>query len=236
MIRENDLNKYEILSGSMLKTIALISMLIDHTAVALLSSTAINVLSIGPLTISLYTVMRKIGRVAFPIYCFLLVEGYRYTRSFKKYASGIFVFALISEIPWNLVHVNRVFNIFSQNVFFTLFLGLLGIYVIDRVDDLRKKGLALIALLFVSIIFHADYGSTGFLFIILLFILKDSRLYQAIASACILGLFAACAFIPISLYNGERGYIKGKSKYIFYMIYPLHLMVLWCLQIIMKIR
>ena len=108
MIRENDLNKYEILSGSMLKTIALISMLIDHTAVALLSSTAINVLSIGPLTISLYTVMRKIGRVAFPIYCFLLVEGYRYTRSFKKYASGIFVFALISEIPWNLVQVTRL--------------------------------------------------------------------------------------------------------------------------------
>ena len=236
MIRENDLNKYEILSGSMLKTIALISMLIDHTAVALLSGTAINVLSIGPLTISLYTVMRKIGRVAFPIYCFLLVEGYRYTRSFKKYASGIFVFALISEIPWNLVHVNSIFNIFSQNVFFTLFLGLLGIYVIDRVDDLKKKGVALIVLLLISIIFHADYGSTGFLFIILLFILKDSRLYQAIASACILGLFAACAFIPISLYNGKRGYIKGNGKYIFYIIYPAHLMILWCLQSLLNIR
>lgn len=103
-----DFNKFKILSGSMLKTIALIAMLIDHTASALLFNVPIAVLRIGSRTLSLYALMRMIGRIAFPIYCFLLVEEYRHTRSFRKYA-------LISEIPWDLRHVNALVNFHSQN-------------------------------------------------------------------------------------------------------------------------
>lgn len=225
-----DFTKCKVLSGSMLKTIALLTMLIDHTAFALLRDVSINIITIGTHTLSLYTLMRMIGRLAFPIYCFLLVEGYRHTKSFRKYALNLFIFALIAEIPWNLIHVNSLIYIHSQNVFFTLFLGLVGIYAVDTIDVLWKKATALIALLLVSILLHADYGCGGFSFIVLLYLLKDNCLYQAIAGAGILGQYAACAFIPISLYNGKRGYIKGYSKYIFYILYPAHMMVLWYLR------
>ena len=83
------LHQWKGLSGSSLKVIALVSMTVDHIAYYLMEH--------GTL---LYELMRMVGRMAFPIFAFLLVEGYTHTRSRGKYALNLLIFALISEVPW----------------------------------------------------------------------------------------------------------------------------------------
>lgn len=112
------------LSGSTLKWIAIVTMFIDHTAAALLGRIYITGRgSEGLLTA--YTLMRHIGRMGFPIFCFLLVEGFQRTRNRMRYAARLGLFALVSEIPFDLAFSGRVLEFSYQNVFFTLFLGLL---------------------------------------------------------------------------------------------------------------
>ena len=115
--------RYRILSGSVLKLIAVFSMLVDHTAAALLYSPSLPPLfQIGSHPITLYSLMRGFGRLAFPLYCFLLVEGFSHTKNALRYGKRLLFFALISEIPWNLAFHNSLFYR-KQNVYFTLFLG-----------------------------------------------------------------------------------------------------------------
>lgn len=223
------MKKYQFLSGSALKTLALVSMLIDHTAHTLRIG-ADQAIAIGTLNLTLYKLLRIIGRQAFPLYCFLLAEGYLHTRSFRKYAGSLLIFALISEIPWNLVHADRLLLISSQNVFFTLFLGLLGIYVIDRINNKLQQMLCLSGLLIISFFLKSDYGSTGFAFILIMFLLQENRVLQAIIGAGFLSPWTGLAALPICLYSGKRGFIKGNIKYLFYALYPAHMMVLWSLR------
>ena len=222
--------KCKILSGSVLKVIAVVSMLIDHTALALLSDSSISI-SIAGHTPSLYYVMRCIGRIAFPIFCFLLTEGFIHTKNRAKYGINLFAFALISEIPWNLMHQGTVIMAGSLNVFFTLLFGYLGLCAIEYFADRRGMlALSLLGLLLVSILAGADYGCSGYGFILMMYVLKENKLMQAVIGSCFLGSTwkAGLAFIPINLYNGERGFIKGKAaKYAFYAIYPVHMLILY---------
>ena len=143
------------LTGYHLKLIALITMAIDHIAAVLIwrlyaasySITASMQLSnnIGDKIVvwvaqnqdAVYTVyewMRYIGRMAFPIYCFLLVEGFLHTRNVGKYAGRLAIFALISEIPFDLA-ISGTWWIYSyNNVFFTLVLGLLVIWALSYIE------------------------------------------------------------------------------------------------------
>ena len=96
--------KLRILSGSALKMLAMAIMLIDHTASFLLRHYPPAIapwFQIGSTTYSLYRVMRDVGRAAFPIFCFLLVEGFLHTHNRFKYGRNLLIFACISEIPWN---------------------------------------------------------------------------------------------------------------------------------------
>lgn len=140
---EATMQKYAKMSGSTLKIIALVSMLIDHMAAVLLPypmmehgvyylgfslEYAATVLGEGPAgwLYILYQIMRRLlGRLAFPIYCFLLVEGFERTHSRAKYALRLFLFTIISEVPFDLAFNGRIFYTHYQNVFFTLFLGVL---------------------------------------------------------------------------------------------------------------
>src|SRR3712207_2561951 len=121
-------------SGSTLKIIAVICMLIDHIAAILILMgifyKVIPCKNINPNISGIYFFMRAIGRVCFPIFCFLLVEGYVHTSDKKKYALRMFIFALISEIPFNLAFANKAILPASRlnNVFFTLFLGIVLMY------------------------------------------------------------------------------------------------------------
>ena len=225
--------KYRILSGSTLKVIAVVTMIIDHIGAYFPRPTAAVVLFRGILNMRLYTVLRFIGRLSFPIFCFLLVEGYLHTHDRKKYGIRLFLFALISELPWNLVHTGTL-RYAGQNVFFTLFLAYLGLCVAGRIEkgeESTGRGIALmLALLITSNALQCDYGSSGFGFVLMLYLLRRQQLFQAVVGSCMLSSRwqAGLAFIPIGLYNGRRGFLKGRlASILFYLIYPLQLMVFW---------
>ena len=138
-------------SGSTLKLIAIITMLIDHTAATILDRT-LAVRGMGNLDLSntqavqaflvenrliyfLDMTMRLIGRLGFPIFCFLLIEGFQHTRNVQKYAIRLAVFALISEIPFDLAFSGKFFYLNYQNVFFTLLIGLLVMIGFKTIGD-----------------------------------------------------------------------------------------------------
>ena len=95
------------MSGTTLKWIAVISMLIDHTAEVLINH---NAALTDPIWAQIYVLMRGIGRIAFPIYAFLLVEGFLHTRDVKKYLARMLTFAVVSEIPFDLAVFHTPFT------------------------------------------------------------------------------------------------------------------------------
>ena len=239
------------LSGSTLKLIAVISMFIDHTGAAilgrmLLTRTYINtqaytvwVTNYSALH-SIYRLMRDIGRIAFPIYCFLLVEGFLRTRDAKKYAMRLGAFALVSEVPFDLAFKARVLEGRYQNVFFTLFLGLLTMMAVDWVyrnvwDEnrtLRRIVCPMIAAAAVLVgclaahFLHTDYGAKGIMCIMVLYLTRRWKPVQLLAGAIafLWEVPAPVAFVPVAIYNGKRGL---RLKYLFYAFYPAHLLLLY---------
>lgn len=187
--------------------------------------------SIGSKDITVQYLMRSVGRMAFPIFSFLIAEGFVHTRNRKKYAINLLLFALISEIPFNLAYSGTIFY-FKQNVFFTLLFGYLGICCVDKFNRTKDTDslLFIFGLFVISVLFRADYGCFGFGFTILMYILRSNRFIMAIVSSCILPSrwIGGMAFIPICLYNGKRGFATGTiAKYGFYLFYPIHLLVLY---------
>ena len=227
------MKRFQVLDGSLLKLIALITMLVDHTASVLLRDDYTVVFSYAGRTVYLYELMRRVGRISFPIFVFLLVEGFLHTRNIKRYAGTLLVFAMLSEIPWDLEHAGRLWMPGSQNVLFTLLLGLLGIWVLRDAQGPWKKAGLLLGLLLASMALRADYGTTGFGFILLMYLLRDQQLPRAVVGSCFLDspLRSGLAFLPISLYNGKRGFIgKGWLKYLFYLAYPVHMLILFWIR------
>ncbi len=140
------------IAGSTLKLIAMFSMLMDHIGAILLDRImiqhgAMEVIDQQTFEVFLeanagvyytYQILRFVGRIAFPIFCFLLVQGFLHTRNLKKYLSRLFLFALISEIPFDLALPGRLFAWEYQNVYFTLFLGVLALVGI-RIAEGKKE-------------------------------------------------------------------------------------------------
>lgn len=142
------------LSGSTIKIIAVAAMLIDHTAAVILArciiagnrgyaimdagSGAFGWMADRALLYAVYRSMRLIGRLGFPIFCFLLVEGFGRTRNVKKYALRLGIFALISEVPFDLALSGRAFNPGYQNVYFTLLVGLGCLWTMELLAKWEK--------------------------------------------------------------------------------------------------
>lgn len=177
--------------------------------------------------------MRAIGRMAFPIFAFLIVEGYHHTRNRRKYGVNLLLFALLSEVPYNLVHTDHLFWRI-QNVFFTLLIGYLAICVYERYkDDGKRLGFYMLGIAGLTLLCRSDYGLTGVGLILMLHLLRSNMVLSALLGTAMLAKwFASLAFVPIWLYNGERGFIRGRFlKYCFYAFYPVHLLVLWWLKV-----
>ena len=222
------------ISAGTLKIIAVISMLVDHTAAVLLESVLLSGESPKGLH-SLYMVMRGgIGRLAFPIYCFLLVEGFERTRNRRNYALRMLVFAFLSEIPFDLAFHGKMFFWQGQNVFVTLFLGLVLMTLFHLLETKQmsvglkwagKIGVFLIIAVLAELSF-CDYGAKGIVAIMALYLFRAKHMEQIIAG-CIAfcwEITAPLAFIPIAFYKGRKGI---NLKYVFYFFYPVHLLVLY---------
>ena len=186
--------------------------------------------------------MRGIGRTAFPIFCFVLVEGLYHTHDVKRYLLRLFAFALVSEIPFDLALSDRILEFGAQNVFFTLFLGLLSTALIKCV--MEKQGwdmplkLSLSVLIGIAAIWAAyflktDYSGMGILLILIFYVFRSDRV-----RACVVGYISMMweclcfpAFICIYFYNGKKG---NGNKWFFYLFYPVHLLLLYALRIVIR--
>lgn len=137
------------IAGSTLKLVAIFSMLIDHTAATILERMLARENYNDEFLYQIYSIMRYIGRLAFPIFCFLLLEGMVHTHNKYKYAIRLAIFALISEIPFDLAFNNKLIYTGSQNVFFTLLIGLLVMIGFETLKDKwnNKKWLPVLAVL-----------------------------------------------------------------------------------------
>ena len=224
------------LSGSMLKMIAVISMTIDHIAYFLLlhePALREGLFSIGNAEVTVYFLLRCVGRLAFPIFAFLIVEGFLHTRNQQRYGRDLLILAIISEIPWILLHDGTLY-LRGHNVMFTLLLGYCALCAIDRLSEQIWRQAGAVAVLFaVSIIFAPEYTIYGLAFILMLYITRKMPVIQAAIGSTMLTStwIAGLAFIPINMYNGERGFIKGTiAKYCFYAFYPLHLMMIYLMR------
>ena len=225
----------KFISGSNLKLLAIIFMTIDHVACFLYPNDWLDItlVNIGSRNINIYFLMRAIGRMAFPIFSFLIVEGFIHTSNRFKYGKNLLIFALLSEIPWNLVHQNTIYFP-TQNIFFTLFLGYLCINAIELYNNNKfKLSITLVSLLIISILLKADYRCTGIGIIMLMYILRTNRILMSIIGTCLLPSkwIGGLSFIFINLYNGKRGFVKNTIiKYSFYLFYPIHLLIIWIIK------
>lgn len=240
------------ISGFVLKMIAVITMLIDHTGATIVERYLIANGVTGGWLITLYYVMRGIGRMAFPIYCYLIVQGFTYTKSRLKYSLRLLAFAVISELPFDIALWKSVCDLKHNNVFWTLLLGLLTIWALDffkaRMVFLDKSksafrwfavtlfrcvimtSIVLAGMFVAEYVLCTDYGASGVATIVVMYLLKNYRLTGFAAAIIILGLLttplewlALLMLLPLKFYNGTRG---KQVKYFFYAFYPAHLLIL----------
>lgn len=210
------------LSSFVLKMMAIITMAIDH---------------VGAVFFPQYIILRIIGRLAFPIFCFLLVEGFYHTRDVHKYMLRLGIFAFVSEIPFDLAFFGTFIEFTHQNVFFTLFLGLLALYLLNTKMLLVTKTVGVFLLMFLAELLHTDYGAIGILMILVFYSFREKLIIKS-ASIGIINMllvggvqaYATFSVIPILLYNGRRGY---NLKYIFYAFYPVHLIIIFIVSLLL---
>ena len=180
-------------------------------------------------------IWRYIGRISFPIFAFLIVEGFVHTSNFRKYIGRILLFGIASEIPFNLLISGKVFDPTHQNVFITFAIGLMMLYFIEKnATSFLNNGFLIMGILF-SVILRTDYSIYGIGLIYIFYVFRYSKITMLGFSSLISLIsgggqrFAILATLPIALYNGERGpkgLDKTYVKYLFYAFYPLHILVL----------
>lgn len=210
-----------------LKIIAIVLMLIDHLAYVMIER------GIGLVGnwYQIDRVMRFTGRAAFPIFCFTIVEGFRRTSDAGAYLKRLIIFALISEIPFDLAFRGILFDMSFQNVFWTLAFGLAAMMLHSDSFAMTgwKKLLGLLACFFVPYLFHTDYSVYGVLTIFLMNLFYGEPVKMCMAGYIMLLLqsstevWAVFGFLLILLYNGQKG--RG-NKMFYYLFYPGHLLLL----------
>ena len=204
----------KLFNATNLKILAMLTMLIDHVGLILLDH---------------MQVCRVIGRLAFPIFAFFVVEGFFHTKNVKKYMLRMAVFAIISEPIYDFAISGSFCDMNAQNVMFTFLFALIMMYALGLQSlSLRLIGIAFAV--FASVLLSTDYDLYGIVLILTMYCFRNERnnmiLWTSIEHILLAnGIQRAAIFSNLILcfYNGE----KGKNlKYMFYIFYPLHLLVL----------
>lgn len=233
------------MSSFVIKLIAIITMLCDHS---------------GDAIIGHFSILNIIGRIAFPLFCFQIIIGYKHTKNVKKYLLRLFIFGFISQIPFGLFTYSYLGRFDLLNVYFTLALGLLAVYILDTFSK-KYKPIAIVLDIFLMVIAElaqTDYGWFGVCLIICIYLFYNDKKYIqksensviyfnnnilftivffalvlikfsnyfAVGSyylgiVQIIGTFFSIVFML--LYNGKKG---PSMKYVFYTFYPVHLLIL----------
>lgn len=218
----------KLLSQEALKVIACVTMLIDH---------------IGAVFFPQHLWLRVIGRLSFPIYCFLLAEGAQYTKNPVKYGLRLFIGLLLSEIPYDLCFYGG-FRVLHQSVMVTLFLAYLMLLCMKKAP-LWAKPLIAVPFAFLAELLHGDYGGAGVLMVAVFAMARETEermLLQALGlgvislwltfSGSVLQIFAIAALIPIALYSEKKSTASSALQWAFYLFYPVHLAVLWLISLL----
>ena len=229
--------KYQILDGTTLKLIAMISMVFDHA---------------GDMFFPDVMWPRMIGRLAMPIFSFFIAEGFSHTRDKKKYLCRLGIFALISEIPFDLAFEGKI-GFSHQNIMLSFFFAVVALMLYDWIQGGTKSEenhasigktilgvIAVAAIAALSLLLRADYTIFAVIAVFLFYVLRQKHplvrtgvgvaflaLTRTVGYYCTTGL----SFIPLAMYNGKKG--KG-LKWLFYGFYPGHLLLLAAIKHIMR--
>ena len=216
---------WQILDGTALKLIAVTAMILDH---------------VGDNFFPDQIWMRIIGRMALPIFAFCIAEGFSHTKDRRRYLCRMGLFALLSEIPFDLVTSGKVLEFSHQNIMMTFFWAILGLMIYEQVRNRRYGqilGAAVLLLFTVSSLFlRLDYQILAVGLIILYYLLRNeaplinnlaAMAYHVLLRNVGIYWFGVLGFVPVLLYNGKRG--RG-LKWFFYLFYPLHLLAIYILK------
>lgn len=234
------------ISQEMLKLVACVTMLIDHVGATLVLRVCQS--GGGVTWVNAYYLMRLIGRVAFPIYCFLLVEGAHYTRNPKKYALRLAIGMLLAEIPFDFAFSGGL-DWTSSSVMVTLLLGFLMIEGMKRVKGFWK--IVMIVPFFLAAEWlRTDYAGNGIMIIAMLALTKGVKYEKPLRLTGLVVLLWFGALIPIGpvtvpmeifalagvplmfCYEGKKLTNSKAVQWAFYLFYPVHLAVLCVLEVL----
>ena len=257
------MNKQVGISSAFLKNIAYLTMFIDHFfAIVFNTYIKVNTAQGVPMDDAkdVYDIGRAVGRIAFVLFAFMMAEGFKYTHNARNYLLRLGLFALISEIPFDLAFYGKAFYMSKQNVYFTLYLGVLALCLIKKFKgELFLQINCVLLCCMAAAVLKTDYMFMGVLLIVAFYLCQSSFWYQFIVgSATIylgiimvyvvrywergysikrymeLGLgeiYGLFAFCFIYFYHGKKGRQLPKACY--YLFYPLHLLLLYEIQQIM---
>jgi len=222
------------MSSFMLKIVAIVSMTIDHVGFSIFPQ---------------YKLLRIIGRIAMPIFSFQVALGFKKTSSQPKYMLRMLIFAIISEIPYLLLHQSSIsqsftiasllgsvsFKNFELDICFTFLYALIVLWLLDKAKKSKIMYLPALYLILLSSLIPMDYDILGVLWVVTFYYCQDNRFLYTILLTCIsvidvillkssvLQLYMLIALILLYFYNGNKG--KG-VKYLFYIFYPLHMFLI----------
>ncbi|MCR5796238.1 MAG: conjugal transfer protein TraX [Solobacterium sp.] len=222
-------NRIQFLDGTVLKIIAMISMIFDH---------------IGDAFFPEQTWMRIIGRIAMPVFAFCVAEGFAHTRDRKKYLLRMGIFALISEVPFDLFAKGDV-NLVHQNIMFTFLWAMLGLTCYEKITENKKSAakaagiVLLLVFIIISAILRLDYNMTACGLVMIFYLLREKNMFLRTGAAALYHMvlrnvgihwFGLLSFPFLLMYNGEKG--KG-LKWLFYVFYPGHMLAIWLIKILL---
>lgn len=226
-----------------LKLIACITMLIDHFGHAIVPYFRV------PYMAELYYACRIIGRIAFPIYCFLLAEGMRRTRNPGNYILRLGVGILLAELPFDILFEGGI-SWEAQSVMVTLTLGAVMLLCMQKMEKRWQKLLLILPFAILAELAKCDYGGWG-IAMIAAFALLEGVSSQVLALIFInaamssvpiivfgirlsIQLFAVLAMVPIAFYSGEKLTRNRVVQWAFYLFYPVHLLILQMILLLFR--
>jgi len=206
-----------------LKLLACIFMFIDHLGVMIFTDSDI---------------FRIVGRLSFPIFAFLMSEGYKYTKDIKKYLLRLLLFAIVLQIPYTIAIGDK-----TLNIFFTLFLGLFLILIDDKVKNILVKVILIVLMGYFAQWIGVDYGYYGVYLIYMFRKFKDNFMLLVIAflflnisviNAYDFQVYSILSTVLIMTYDGKRGLNNLWVKYGFYIFYPTHILIIYGISLLIK--